>query len=181
VVKVISGKPMPLEDRLQLREEILRDASQLSQQRSQNGRKKMSSLTPKMKEFIKQNKDLSNRKLEEIIKEKFGSSPSYKTIGKYKNIITFSHPFPKPSQKIPKPQTPRTPQKSSRSKKKGFDFSLDTLKDLLDKNPDHILHDELQHQFIGNVVIKDGRQKKTGGKLRADLMKLFAFLRDVKN
>ncbi len=60
-----------------------------------------------------------------------------------------------------------------------FDLSLNSLKLLLDANRDHVLHDTLEHQFIGKTITKNGKQKKTGGKLRANFMQLISFLKDV--
>lgn len=115
---------------------------------------------------------LPNRKLAKKIQEKFNVKVSHVTVGKYKKSLLETPTLTKITKNI-------TKNSSAVPRRKRFDFSIDTLKRLLDANPNHILHDEIEHQYIGNVVINNGKQKKTGGKLRSDLIKLCTFVRDV--
>lgn len=116
------------------------------------------------KKYIVLNEKVSNRKLQGKILEIYNIGVSHKTIGNFKNSIEFTQLFPKLTRKVPKKIRKIS---SSSSKKNGFDFSIDGLKLLLDKNPDHYWHNYLKSQVFG---------KK---KLRSDIQKLFDFLRDV--
>ena len=125
--------------------------------------------------YINTVQDLSIRKIEKQILDKFDVKISRETIRKYKNSLN----EPKvviDNSKIVKEIVRNS---SSRSRRNGFDLSLNKLKVLLDNNPDHVLHDTLEHQFVGKTIVKGGKQVKSGGKLRANLMQLFSFLKDV--
>jgi len=127
---------------------------------------KISILTPIIKDYIKTEQALSNRKISENIQEKYGVKVSHVTVGKYKKSLLET---PKLTE-ITKPLT-RNPTPVIR--KKQFKLSVDTLKQLLDKNPNNYWHDYVEEQFVG----KNGK----AGKLRSDFQKLCEFLRDVMN
>lgn len=135
----------------------------------------MVKLTQEIKEYIKKHKNDSNRQLSEDIGKKYEISISHVAIGNYKKTIleTFqekarSHIVENGYDKSePILRTHRAIKKDASS----FDFSLNTLKTLLDKNPDHIFHDYLENQ----ICPKNGK----AGKLRSDMQKLFDFIRDT--
>ena len=129
-------------------------------------------MTLEIHKFIVENQHIRNPLLADLIQTKYGESFTRQHIGRTKTKPLEHNIVQESSENIPR-------KSSAVPRKKRFDFSIDTLKRLLDANPNHILHDEIEHQYIGNVIINNGKQKKTGGKLRSDLIKLCTFIRDV--
>lgn len=125
---------------------------------------KISILTPKIMDYISSVQALSNRKISKKIQEKYSVKVSHVTVGKYKKSLLETPTLTKITENISKKST-------AVPRRRRFVLSVDTLKQLLDKNPNHYWHDYVEEEFIG----KNGK----AGKLRSDFQKLCEFLRDV--
>lgn len=147
----------------------------------------MPRLTNEAKKILRENKDnedLSLADFRSIIQEKLDETYSRQGISNFLKTLPSKPILTNLDKMDNKLDTKNTQKSTAVPRKKGFDLfdlSIDKLKTLLDQNSDHTFHDTLLHQFIGTTKVINGKQHKTGGKLRANLMQLISFLKDVTN
>ena len=128
----------------------------------------MPRLTYEARMLINNNIELSLGKLQALLVDKTTIKYSREGIRLFRKKQTEKNNLPK----LDKLDTPKKKVRSTpRKQRNGFDFSINSLRKLLDKNPNHYWHDYVEYQIFG----KDGK----GGRLRSDLQKIFDFTRDV--